>query len=485
MALITYDDKDSSLPTGSANPRKKIRDVDLNEIKSVVNANQNGLAAAIDLAIGDVVEDVIVNGETEKAPSQNAVFNALDGKQDTLVAGTNIKNINGVSVLGSGSITLIEDAIVNGVTDKAPSQNVVFDELALKATIAYVDDIASGLVSSWKAAADVATTANITLSGEQTIDGVLTSTSRVLVKNQSTASQNGIYDTAAGAWSRSTDANTAIELEGAAVSVQQGTTQANTSWIQTTDNITLGSSDIVFSQLGTSVQDASPTVKGVARLYTSTGSSTDGSMDRNSITTALALKANLISPSFTTPALGTPSSGTLTNCTGLPVSTGISGLGTGVATFLATPSSANLASAVTGETGTGALVFATSPTLVTPALGTPASGVGTNITGIVATNVINAPSGNIASTTIQAAINELDTEKAGLTSFITRETPSGLINSSNTVYTLANLPIVGSECGFKNGLLQDEGDDYTISGATVTFAVAPTTGSKLVFNYRK
>jgi hypothetical protein len=57
--------------------------------------------------------------------------------------------------------------------------------------------------------------------------------------------------------------------------------------------------------------------------------------------------------------LGTPSSGTLSSCTGLPVATGISGLGTGVATFLATPSSANLAAAVTDESGTGTLVFTT------------------------------------------------------------------------------------------------------------------------------
>lgn len=89
-----------------------------------------------------------------------------------------------------------------------------------------------------------------------------------------------------------------------------------------------------------------------------------------------------ISPTLVTPVLGTPTSGTLTNATGLPISTGVSGLAAGVATFLGTPSSANLITAVTDETGTGALVFATSPTLVTPVLGTPTSGTLTNATGL-------------------------------------------------------------------------------------------------------
>ena len=89
----------------------------------------------------------------------------------------------------------------------------------------------------------------------------------------------------------------------------------------------------------------------------------------------------LTSPTMTAPVLGTPGSGTLTSCTGLPISTGVSGLGANVAAFLATPSSANLAAALTDESGSGTVAFTTSPTFVTPALGTPASGIMTNVTG--------------------------------------------------------------------------------------------------------
>ncbi len=73
----------------------------------------------------------------------------------------------------------------------------------------------------------------------------------------------------------------------------------------------------------------------------------------------------LTSAIFTSPTLGTPLSGNLTNCTNLPIATGVSGLGTAVAAFLATPSSANLATALTDETGSGVAVFGTSPALTT------------------------------------------------------------------------------------------------------------------------
>ena len=118
------------------------------------------------------------------------------------------------------------------------------------ATKNYVDLARQGI--RLKEAVLAATTANITLSGTQTIDGIaLQAGDRVLVKDQSTASQNGIYVVAAGAWSRSTDANTAAELnDGATVWVSQGTTLANTTWSQINTITTLGTDAVNWAQQG-------------------------------------------------------------------------------------------------------------------------------------------------------------------------------------------------------------------------------------------
>ena len=113
----------------------------------------------------------------------------------------------------------------------------------------YVDAAVVGI--DWKQSVKAATTANITLSGTQTVDGVaLSAGDRVLVKDQSTGANNGIYVVSASTWSRSTDADTDAEVTASfAVFVEQGTVNADSGWVLTTDGtITIGSTALTFTQ---------------------------------------------------------------------------------------------------------------------------------------------------------------------------------------------------------------------------------------------
>ncbi|MCW8129632.1 MAG: hypothetical protein KIS92_04530, partial [Planctomycetota bacterium] len=116
----------------------------------------------------------------------------------------------------------------------------------------YVDALINGF--DVKQSVRAATTANITLSGEQTIDGVAcVAGDRVLVKNQSTASQNGVYVVASGSWTRATDADADAEVTaGLWVRVEEGTSNGDTGWLLTTNNpITVGSTSLTFTQFPT------------------------------------------------------------------------------------------------------------------------------------------------------------------------------------------------------------------------------------------
>lgn len=167
------------------------------------------------------------------------------------------------------------------------------------------------------------------------------------------------------------------------------------------------------------------------------------------------ISPTLATPTMTAPVLGTPASGTLTNTTGFPTAN-LAGAGAGVLTFLATPSSANLASAVTDETGSGALVFATSPTLVTPALGTPSALVGTNITGTAAGLSIggNAATATTATTATNAtnatnAVNLITTnftiqESGGKLVFKYGATTIASMDSSGNIITIGEVTAGGT-----------------------------------------
>ncbi|MEK9894820.1 MAG: hypothetical protein VW518_00155 [Burkholderiaceae bacterium] len=191
--------------------------------------NNVTISGSLDMDTGSSA--TITGLTTPTNPSDAASKQYVDDADDLLLPKTG-GTMSGVIEMGSNKVT----GLGTPTTDNDAANKL------------YVDQVAQGLDA--KASCRVATTGSITLSGTQTIDGVaVIASDRVLVKNQATASQNGIYVVAAGSWARSTDADTWNELVKAFTFVEEGTVNANNGFICTVAaGGTLGSTSVTWTQ---------------------------------------------------------------------------------------------------------------------------------------------------------------------------------------------------------------------------------------------
>jgi hypothetical protein len=357
VAVTTAKIADVNVTTGkladSAVTTAKIADANVTAGKLATDSVET--AKIVDQAVtsakiaNDTIVDADINSAAAIAQSKISGLTTSLGEKLALAGGT----MTGAIAMGTNKITGLGTP-----TDGTDA-----------ATKNYVDSAAQGI--DWKASVRAATTANVTLASAlengDTLDGVTLATGdRVLVKNQSTGSENGIYVVkASGAPDRSTDADTGAELtSNFAVFVEQGTTNADQGYVLTNDGaITVGTTALTFTQftgLGQIVAGTGLDKNGNTLDIDSTVTTNDGTQTLTNKT------INGSNNTITNVSLTSGVTGTLPVANG---GTGITSLGTGIATFLETPSSSNLAAALTDEAGSGTVAFTTSPTFVTPTLG--------------------------------------------------------------------------------------------------------------------
>ena len=370
----------------------------------------------------------------------------------------------------TGNLDLQTNKIVN-LTDPTANQDA--------ATKSYVDAQVAGGVIDFKESVRVATTATGTLASDfennDVIDGVTLATNdRILIKNQSSGDENGIYIVqATGAPSRSSDADTSAEVtSGLFCFVEEGTSNAKTGWLlTTTGTITLDTTALTFEKFSEVGQLLEDLVAGAGLTKT------DETVDVVAATSGgLTANANDITINLDT------NSGLNLGAGGISV-----GAGSGLA---ASGGDVNIGAATSGGITVNADDIEVNLDGSTLALGSSGLSLADGASAALlvgqgaSDTTYNAVGGDLTMSS-SAAFTIADSYVTD--TWVTRETPTGTVNGSNTDFTMAATPLSNTDCIYLNGIIQNTGgaNDYTLSGAIITFNTAPESGDVILVNYNQ